>query len=390
MQKIEYLIKHNRFVQFIYRITFSCLFSLISFFVPVKRNLVLISSFSGKRFNDSPKTIFDYMKRNGLIENYHVIWAFEKPEKFDGLGINTVKLNSLKYFITAFKAKYWITNVNIERGLNFKKKNQIYLNTWHGTGPKTIGNAATGRKDYNFRKVDYICADGEYLKSIFIKNFNANPNNILLCGRPREDKLYCPSLDTQNKMREKYKIKKDDFVILYAPTWRETSNKKESNSFDITLDISRILEKIPNSKILFRAHSITANVSSKESFGNRFICVTDEPEIGDLFLISDVLITDYSSAQFDFIILNKPFICFAPDYDEYTKLRPLCFDLNKEYPFGVQKSTKDVIDVLEKILNGENKIEEFRVLKEKYSPYGGNATSICVDKLFSNDKTKKR
>ena len=388
MRKIEYLIKHNRFVQFIYKITFSCFFSFISFFVHVDKNLILISSFSGKRFNDSPKTIFDFMERNGFLKNYKVFWAFENPEKFNNLGLNIVKLDSLKYFFTAFKAKYWITNVNIERGLRFKKRNQIYLNTWHGTGPKTIGNAATGRKDYNFRKVNYICADGEYLKNIFIKNFNANPKNVLLCGRPREDKLYCSSLDIKKSLEEKYHIKKDDFVILYAPTWREMKNKNEISSFDITLDISKILNKIPNSKILFRAHSITSNVSSKDCFNDRFICVTDEPEIDDLFLISDVLITDYSSAQFDFIILNKPFICFAPDYEEYIEQRPLCFDLNKEYPFGVQRNTDEVIEVLHSILTGNNKLEEFRALKQKYSPFGGNATSTCIEKLFGETRLR--
>lgn len=386
MKRIEYLIKHNRFIQFVYRITFSILFSIFTFFTPIKKNLVLMSSFSGKKFNDSPKVLFDQMKKEGLLEKFDVVWAFEDPSKFESLGLKTVKLNSFKYFRTAFKAKYWITNVNIERGLNFKKKNQIYLNTWHGTGPKTIGNAATKRKDYNFKKVNYLCADGEFLKDILIKNFNANPNNILLCGRPREDMLYNPSSDRKKEMMEKYGIDSDDFVILYAPTWREPKNKGEKSTFDITLDISKILKEFPKAKVLFRAHSITSEISSKDNFNSRFILVTEEPDIGDLFLITDVLITDYSSAQFDLAILNKPFICFAPDYDEYTKERSLCFDLKEEYPFGVQHDTEEVIDVLKKIQCGDSKLKELAALKEKYTPYGGNATAVCLEKLFGDYK----
>lgn len=382
MKRVEYLIKHNKFIQSVYRIIFSFLFSIFSFFTPVKKNLVLISSFSGKKFNDSPKAIFDCMVKSGLIERYEVVWAFDNPDAFKDKGLNMVKIDSFKYFLTAFKAKFWITNVNIERGLKFKKRKQVYLNTWHGTGPKTIGNAATGRKDYNFKKVDYLCSDGEYLKNIFIKNFNAKPESILLCGRPREDRLYNPDSAIKQAMMDKYNIKKDDFVILYAPTWREPKDKDLQSSLSIDLDIKKVLMTIPNSKILFRAHSITSKIYSKEAFWGRFIFATDEPDIGDLFFITDVLITDYSSANLDIAILNKPFICFAPDYDEYIKERPLVFDLEKEYPFGVQKNSDEVIGVLDRIIKGDKRIPEFKFYKQKYGPYGGSATSICLEKLF--------
>lgn len=385
MNRIEYIIKHNKFIQLAYRVVFSCIFSIISFFIPINKKLVLISSFSGKKYNDSPKVIFESMRSLGLLTKYEVIWAFEDPDSFKGVELNTVKINSFKYFLIAFKAKYWITNVNIERGLNFKKRGQIYLNTWHGTGPKTIGNAATGRKDYNFKKVNYLCSDGEYLKDIFIKNFNAKPESILLCGRPREDRLYHIDPTIEQTMREKYCIKKTDFVILYAPTWREPKNGDLQSELSIDLDIKKILDSIPNSKILFRAHSITNRVLSKNSFDDRFISVSDEPDIGDLFFITDVLVTDYSSSNLDIAILKKPFICFAPDYDDYTKERRLCFDLNAEYPFGVQKTTDEVIDVLQDILKGNDRIDELLKFKQKYGPYGGNATQICLKKLFSND-----
>lgn len=386
MKKVEYLIKHNRFIQLIYRFSFSFLFSLISFFIPVNRNLVLISSFSGKKFNDSPKAIFDYMVKSGLIERYEVVWAFENASNFESYHLNTVKIDSFKYFMTAFKAKYWITNVNIERGLKFKKRNQIYLNTWHGTGPKTCGNAASGRKDYNFKNVDYICSDGEYLKEILVRDLKANPKNVFLCGRPREDSLYHPNAETIKALRTKYEISDGDFVILYAPTWREARNNSTKSSFDLTLDIKQILESIPNSKILFRAHSITDSINTDLTFNKRFISATDEPEINDLFLVSNVLITDFSSAITDFSILKKPFICFAPDFDDYIRERALYYDINKEFPFGVQKSSSEVISILNDIISGNNKLDAFASFKQKYAPYGGGATLACIDYLFGGKK----
>ena len=344
--------------------------------------MVLISSYSGKKFNDSPKTLYDAMKENGLLNIYKVIWAFDNPKDFECEDLHTVKIDSMTYFLTAFKAKYWITNVNIERGLKFKKRKQIYLNTWHGTGPKTAGNGATGRKDYNFKRVDILCADGEYVKDIFVRDFNANPSNIVLCGRPREDKLYHPTKELEEHMRSKYNIKQDDFVILYAPTWREPKKGSKISSFDIVLDIDKILNAFPNSKVLFRAHSITSEILKAEGYNDRFFSATDEPDIGNLFLITNVLITDYSSSALDITILNKPFICFAPDYDDYIKERSLYFDVKKEYPFGIQQNTDEVIEVLHEIMNGNTKSSEFRALKQKYTPYGGNATKICLEKLF--------
>ena len=385
MNKIEYLIKHNRFIQLIYRVFFSILFSIISFFVPIKKNLVLISSYSGKKFNDSPKTIYDEMVKRNMLEKYEVVWAFVKPTDFSKYNLHSVKINSFKYFLTAFRAKYWITNVNIERGLRFKKRKQIYLNTWHGTGPKTIGKAATGRKDYNFKRVNFLCSDGEYLKEIFVRDLNATPSNIVLCGRPREDLLYKNDKSVKSEMMLKYGIKEKDFVILYAPTWREPKKGEDQSSLDFKLDIEKILNNFPNAKVLFRAHSITTLVNGVNDFNERFISANDERDIGNLFFITDVLITDYSSSVFDISVLNKPFICFAPDYNEYVKTRSLYFDLNKEYPFGVQRNTDEVVDVLKEIINGNTKIDEIRSLRNKYSNYGGNATETCLKLLFDNN-----
>ncbi len=382
MKKVEYLIKHNRFVQFVYKTTFSFLFRIMTTFTPVKKNLILVNSFSGKKYNDSPKILCEEIVRQFGPDKYEIVWAFNNPASIEDCPFKKVKIDSLKYFRTAFKAKYWITNVNIERGLHFKKKKQIYLNTWHGTGPKTVGNAANGRNDYNCKNVNFMCSDGEYLKQVLVNNLKAKPENVLMCGRPREDILYHPSEELKVKMMEKYGITKDDYVILYAPTWREPKNMSSISEFNLDLDIKLILDTIPNSKILFRSHSITEAVEKHIKYSNRFMRTDGEQDIANLFLVSDVVISDYSSCVFDFVILNRPFICFVPDYEEYIKTRSLYFDMEQEYPFGVQKNSDEVLNVLKEIVKGNNKLDKFKELKEKYNPYGGNATKECIKALF--------
>lgn len=382
MNKLEKTIKSNSFIQKMYRVFFSLLFKFLSIFYPIKQNLILISSFSGKKYNDSPKTIYDAILKKFGPKHFRIVWAFEDPKLFEKYKLETVKINSFKYFRIAFSAKYWITNVNIERGLSFKKKGQIYLNTWHGSGPKTVGNAVSGRKDYDFSKVDYLCSDGDYLKNIFVKDFNANPEHVLLCGRPREDILYHPDATKIIETRLKYNINENDFVVLYAPTWRETKKQQDNFAFETFLDIKKIFNVFPNCKILYRAHSLASDNDAKSLFSNRFISATEEQEISSLFLISNVLITDYSSANVDFSILNKPFICYAPDYDTYIKSRSLYYDLVEEYPFGVQRTTDEVIEILKEIVCGNNKIDKFVKFKMKYGPFGGDATRVCLQKLF--------
>jgi len=390
MKKIEYLIKHNRFIQFIYKKFFSALFKFLTLFVPVNDRLILINSFSGKKYNDSPKILYEKIVERFGSDKFKIVWAFENPKNFKEFNLNTVKINSYRYFHTAFRAKYWISNVNIERGLSFKKKKQIYLNTWHGTGPKSIGNGANNRKDYNFSKTNYLCADGDFLKNVLLKYFNAREDSILMCGRPREDILYNHSEKYVEDIAKRFNIKKNDLVILYAPTWREQNSKTFKSSISVDLDLDLIFEKFPNAKILFRKHSITAEVIFNHNVCDKIIDVSSVPDIADLLLITDILITDYSSIPTDFSILGKPFLCFAPDYEEYTSTRKLFYDITTEYPFGIQKSTEEIVECINEILCGNNKKDEFQAFKDKYCPYGGHATDICIDKLFGESTDIER
>lgn len=380
--RIEYVLKHNRIIQKMYVLFFSTLFKLLSLFIKLDGKLILFSSFSGKKFNDSPRVIYENLKKNTLFDDFRMVWAFEKPEDFHNENVEMVKIDSFRYFVMAIKAKFWITNVNIERGLHFKRKRQLYLNTWHGTGPKTIGNAVSGRKDYDFKKIDFLCSDGEYLKNIFVQNFNANPNNVIMCGRPREDVLYNLNDAINTEIRNKYGIPLNAKVILYTPTWRESRDKGSTFVFENELNISELLNQLDDDYIvLFRAHSIT-NKASNITFSNKIIDVTAEPDINPLFIAADILITDYSSTPTDFCILHKPFICFAPDYELYVKNRGLCFDINDKYPFGVLKTTNSVIKII-KELEKNSHIDEYESFKLWIAPYGGNATNTCVEKLFN-------
>lgn len=156
-RKLEYLLKHTPWLMSFFIGAGSAVLKFIGLFVKVDEKMILFVSFSGKQYNDSPRAIYEYMRNTKDGEGYHYVWAFEHPEDFPQLTCDKVKIDTPKYFITTLKAKYWVASVNIERGLKYKKKSQIYMNTWHGPAINLMGNAVEGRNDFNWDHIDYFC-----------------------------------------------------------------------------------------------------------------------------------------------------------------------------------------------------------------------------------------
>ena len=382
VKRIEYLLKNNSIIQYFYKSLFSLLFRFIGLFLKTDPNLILFNSFGGKKYNDSPKVIFEQLLNHPKSKKLKLVWALENPDNFDIPHAIKIEINSFKYFIIALKAKYWVSSVNIERGLKFKKDNTIYLNTWHGAGTKKIGNAVSKRKDYDFSNVNYLLVQSNFEKNIFINDFGAIEENFLLSGFPRSDELFKTEKKQIDIYKRKLEIPKYKKIILYAPTWRESKNNGSSYDLNIPLDIKKWQEKlIDEYVILFRTHTFTTNILNLK-FNDLIIDVSDYHNVNHLLMISDILITDYSTIVFDYSILEKPFLCFGYDYYEYKNERGLYLDIEDEYPNGVQKNEDEIIDLILN-MNYEKECEKTRVFKEKYIEAGGNATELAIKSLFS-------
>ncbi len=387
MKRIEYLIKNNSFVQKTYVFCFSLFYRFIALFVRIDKKLILFNSFGGKCFNDSPRVLFERIINDEKYKDYKCVWSFTNPKAFKGkVPCKIVKQDSFRYFATALKAGYWITNVNIERGLKIKRKRNICLNTWHGTGPKTIGNAVRNRKDYNFTNIDYILADGEFLKQSFINNFNARPENVYTIGRPREDILFSnkDNKDIKDELLLKYGFPKNKKYILFAPTWRESSNKGKTYDIGFSFNLKKWVETLGDDYIvLFRAHSITNdyNIGSIKNV----IDVTSIDDIASLYLIADILVSDYSSCFTDFSILGKPMFCFAPDYDDYSKERGLVYDLNPFFTSGVIKDEDNLLELI-KNMDIQKEILNTKKYFDSFVSCTGNSIEKSLELLFSRNK----
>ncbi|MFR1707984.1 MAG: CDP-glycerol glycerophosphotransferase family protein [Clostridium sp.] len=379
-KKIDYVLKHNITVQLIYKKVMSVIFRFIGLFVRTDDKLILFSG-HGRKYNDSPRSIYEYMISRDEYKDFKYVWALEEPDKVEIPKGIKIKADTMKYFITALKSKYWITCVNIERGLHFKKKNTIFLNTWHGTPLKLIGNAVSGRKDFDFSNTDIFCYAGEYERKIYKRDFNVLEENLLLSGLPRNDELYHVSNDKIKRYKELLNIPENKKVILYAPTWRDSTDNGRSYSIKPPIDMHYWQNELQNEYVLLlRTHSYTNNLLGI-GFNEFVRDFSAYPEINHLLIIADILISDYSATIFDYSILERPIICFGYDYDEYTADRGFYINLERELPGGVIKSQKTVVEKI-KNFDYQHECQKTSKFKNRYLEAGGNATEMCVEKLI--------
>ena len=377
--RLIYILKHNSLIQKLYIVIMSLVFKTWGKFLKIDENLVIFVSFMGKNFNDSPKAIYDYMISHKAYKKYRCVWALEKPENYPEL--ETVKIDSLQYFRLALKAKYWITNTNIERGLQFKKKETIYLNTWHGIALKKIGNDCPGRKDYNFDTLNYLVVSGDHDEKVFKSAFNAKESCYLRCGMPRNEELWNADEATKNTLKEKLDLPKDKKVILYAPTWRESTDGGKSYAIKPPIDFEQWRNQLGSDYIvLFRAHHQTTKVLGVK-FDEFIRDVSEYPAVNDLMIASDILITDYSAIAFDYSILCRPIFCFAYDYDTYLAERGTYFNIDEQYPRKSCKNEEELLNEIKK-LDYKTECKTVECFRNKFIQYGVESTKVCVNALF--------
>lgn len=382
-QRLEYALKHYAWLQWMYRKGMSCVFRTLGLFIKTDPNLVLYNSMIGRSNYDSPKAIFDCLKSNPAYSNLKHVWAFNNPDAVKYEGCDKIKIDSLSYFLTALKAKYWITNVNIERGLHFKKSGTRYLNTWHGLSFNHIGNDVPGRNDYDSRNTDYICYESEYHKKILMHALKANESSMIPTGLPRNDELYNVSDEEIKILKEQLGLPLSKKLIMYAPTWRDSNDNGKDYELAPPINFKRWEKELGDEYcLILRTHHLTTKLLNVE-FNGFVRDFTSYPRINDLFKVSDILISDYSACIADFSILERPIICFAYDYDTYAKGRGFYIDFEKDLPGGICRTEDEVLERLKNMNYEEESARTGKAIKEKFTPIGGNATQKCIEYLFA-------
>ncbi len=323
--------------------------------LPMKKNKIVFESFLGRSYNDSPKAICDYILDNDY--DYDIIWSVNDPKKITSEEFEVVKKPSISYLYHLATAKYIITNSRMPKEFQ-KREGQKLIQTWHGTPLKRLvldmeenhfPNTTKINYFINFlsdvAKWDYLISPNAYSTEIFRRAF-AFEGEILEIGYPRNDRLHKYHPEEAVKIRERLNIDPNAKVLLYTPTFRENNAKKKGQYIEqIKMNFNQVLKNNPDWVVLVRSHYL---VTEHQKLKNEnIIDVSSYHDINDLFIISDTLLTDYSSTMFDFAILNRPIIKFAHDYEEYEgKLRGFYLDYHKDIPATNIKNEQELSELL--------------------------------------------
>lgn len=378
------IVKTSSAVKKAYNKIGSFLLKIVGLFVSQDDKLILFSSFGGKKYDDSPKAVYEYLLKDPRFAEYKFVWAFHEPEKFQVSGAEMIQTDNLKYFITALKARVWITNSGIERGLSFKKNGTVYLNTWHGTPIKYMGSDEYRIKPSQMPvcKYDRQNAQSEFEAEIFSRVFNIPYERMLVCGYPRNDALTQNDSETQRKIKEKLGLPVDKKVLLYAPTFREYERDASRNCvLKPPVDFDKWKRVLADKYVvLMRCHYEVAKLLGVGIDGEFVRNVSAYPALNHLLLASDVLISDYSSIIFDYSILNRPIVIYAYDYEIYKQKRGMYIDVRQELPGGSISEDELLRIICEMdIQKVEEQVGKFR---RKYVTAYGNATKKTVDELW--------
>jgi CDP-glycerol glycerophosphotransferase len=229
-----------------------------------------------------------------------------------------------------------------------KPAGTTYLQTWHGTPLKRIAfdierPIFQGSKRYlaEFRrdvaKWDVLVSPNRFSTEVFRRAFRYD-GKVIETGYPRNDILSSPEAhETADAVRRQLRIPENVRTLLYAPTWRD------DEAFSLELDLQELTEQLGDDYlVLLRAHSGVADTMPTNVLP-RVRDVSHHLDIRELYLVADVLVTDYSSAMFDFAVTGKPMLFYTYDLVEYRdRVRGFYFDFEQEAPGPLLMSTADV------------------------------------------------
>ncbi|WP_241773263.1 CDP-glycerol glycerophosphotransferase family protein [Bacillus sp. LL01] len=377
---------------------YKILFSIIGLF-PVKKDLIIFESFSGKQFSCNPRAIYEYLcEKNSPHKMY---WSIDKKAEITDINNSVLTVNrfSIKWLFLLPRARYWISNSRMPLWMK-KHKDTIYIQTWHGTPLKKLGvdidevvMPGTTTDDYkeNFVKEtgkwDYLISPNAYSTDIFKRAFKFN-KNIIETGYPRNDYLISNNnFERINLLKEKLGIPIGKKIILYAPTWRDDEyHRKGEYKFELKFDLNKFEKELKNDYIiLLRMHYLVKESFDLSGYKDFIYDYSDYSDIRDLYLVSDILITDYSSVFFDYLILDRPIIFFTYDIEKYRKkTRGFYFDLEVNSPGPLVKTSNELLELLQLITRTEYTISESQLnFKSKYSYLeNGSSTKKVLKKIL--------
>ena len=366
----------------------------------IQNNKILFITFQGS-YTCNPKAICDEIIKRKLP--YELVWAIRKETDTANFPkqIKLVYRGSMEFFKELSTSKFIIENSTNIPYLNYtKKKDQVMIQTWHGSfglkksDPDSVKNKRWLKKAIKGGQLADFCISNSEFENNYYRSTYWKTSEILKVGHPRNDILFDKNKNEvtkiNTKIRKLYNIEKNTKILLYAPTFRDDHDKNPYN-----IDYDRLVSVLENKFggkwcIMVRFHFNVRNDAILNTKSKNVINVTSYGDMQELLSIVDIGITDYSSWICDFVLTGKPCFLYANDMQDYIKERGFYYDL-KVTPFAYAEDN----DELEKIIKKYDE-KEYKIKKDKYLKFvgcfeNGSASASVADRIekIINEITSK-
>jgi CDP-glycerol glycerophosphotransferase len=365
--------------------------------LPLRKGTVVFESHLGKQYSDSPRAIYEELRRRAVPITPIWSYAGDRPGGFPK-DAELVRRWSWRYLKALAQAEYWIDNQGYPLRLA-KRPETTYIQTWHGSALKRMGfdeptlrvQSESEQRSYQqaLDRFDHFVVRSEHDVRTLARAYRIPEHKLLRTGYPRNDALVrardsdVPDPRAQ-RLAERLGIEPGRRVVLYAPTFRSRPDGRVRD-FEFPFDVEDFAARFGDDHVLLvRAHYLN-RLTLPPSVAGRVLDVSGEPDITPLLLLSDALITDYSSVMFDYALLQRPMVFFAHDWQEYAQdSRGTYFDLPAEAPGPVARTAEELFAAIGDLsavgTAYEARLKEF---VDKYGEYDrGDAAAQIVDRFF--------
>lgn len=373
------------------------LYQVLSKLLPVNKHVIIFESNLFRNYTGNPRYIYEEIIEQKSDTKYKCIWVFKNPDSINKNDIPgnplLLKYKSLKFYYYLSIAGFIVSDSRLPKYLSFNKK-VTYIQTWHGTPLKKLALDMTsldmaGSNNieayhnnfiYSASTWDYLLSQNTFSTNIFKRCF-AFDKTVLEIGYPRNDVLINSSEDDISNLKKKMGLPLDKKIILYAPTWRDNQYyKKGEYKFASAIDFDALSDALSDEYVMIVKYHYLVKDNVDWSKYKGFVYQYGETEdIANLYLVSDMLITDYSSVMFDYSVLRRPMIFFAYDLEDYrNNLRGFYFDFLEEAPGPVVLDNNALIDSI-KNYNPDEWAKKYQAFHDKYNHRDdGHAASKVV------------
>ena len=317
---------------------------------PIDPTLAVFAAYWYRGYACNPAAIYAAARR--LAPHVRGVWVVRR----DRVGslppdVEYVVAGTPAYYRALARARWLVNNVNFPDFVR-KRPGSVHLQTHHGTPVKVMGldqqRYPIGAMDMDFAKLlrrvdrwDYSISSNSFSTQMWERAYPANYTTLEV-GYPRNDRLVRATPEEIHQVRKELGIGPDERVVLYAPTHRE-----HLPGWRPPFDPDLLLDALgPSGRLLMRSHYFhDRERRPRGPAAGRLLDVSDHDQVEDLYLAADVLITDYSSAMFDYAVLDRPIVVYAPDWEAYRAARGVYFDLMAEPPGAVARDFPALLEL---------------------------------------------